>query len=135
MQYLFYTLYYLFIYIIKYLNTKVNNAAYSLLYSLIIIIYYWILQMIGLIILGIGLWAWFEKDVFNNFSKFTSLDPAFVLICIGITTFIIGFTGSVGALRENTCLLATVSKIWNLFIIDAKEIYYKTDVFLMIFFM
>lgn len=63
--------------------------------------------MIGLIILGIGLWAWFEKDVFNNFSKFTSLDPAFVLICIGITTFIIGFTGSVGALRENTCLLAT----------------------------
>ncbi|XP_055679416.1 tetraspanin-17 isoform X3 [Lutzomyia longipalpis] len=66
---------------------------------------FWIL---GLCILAVGVWAWTEKDIFNNVSKFANiaLDPAFILICIGAITFIIGFTGCVGALRENTCLLA-----------------------------
>ncbi|XP_034251367.1 tetraspanin-5 isoform X4 [Thrips palmi] len=61
----------------------------------------------GLCILTIGIWAWSEKDTFNNLGRLTNiaLDPAFVLILVGTLTFIIGFTGCVGALRENTCLL------------------------------
>lgn len=64
--------------------------------------------LLGLGILTIGVWAWNEKDIFNNLGRVANiaLDPAFVLICIGSVTFIIGFTGCVGALRENTCLLA-----------------------------
>lgn len=63
---------------------------------------------LGLIVLAVGIWAWTEKDTFNNLSRLTNiaLDPAFILICVGTITFIIGFTGCVGALRENTCLLA-----------------------------
>lgn len=58
-----------------------------------------------------GFWAWTEKDIFNNFSRITNLalDPAFILIVGGCIAFTIGFTGCVGALRENTCLLAAVS--------------------------
>jgi tetraspanin-5 len=65
--------------------------------------------LLGLGILTVGVWAWSEKDIFNNLGKVANvaLDPAFILICIGTVTFIIGFTGCVGALRENTCLLAT----------------------------
>lgn len=68
-------------------------------------------QLLGLCILAIGIWAWSEKDIINNLSKLTTiaLDPAFILICSGTITFIIGFAGCVGALRENTCLLAAVS--------------------------
>lgn len=42
-------------------------------------------QLMGLGILTIGVWAWREKDVFNNLGKVANiaLDPAFVLICIG----------------------------------------------------
>ncbi|KAF7397566.1 hypothetical protein HZH68_008788 [Vespula germanica] len=63
---------------------------------------------LGLGIMAVGVWAWTEKDTFNNLSRLTNvaLDPAFILILVGTVTFIIGFTGCVGALRENTCLLA-----------------------------
>lgn len=72
-----------------------------------------LLQMVGLSVLAIGFWAWSEKDTFNNLSRLANvaLDPAFLLILVGLMTFVIGFTGCVGALRENSCLLAAVSKL------------------------
>jgi len=68
-----------------------------------------IFWLLGLAILAIGVWAWTEKDTFNNLSRLTNiaLDPAFIFIWAGAVTFIIGFTGCVGALRENTGLLAS----------------------------
>ncbi|KFD54373.1 hypothetical protein M513_04716, partial [Trichuris suis] len=69
-------------------------------------------NLIGLTILLIGVWAQIEKTPFSQLgtrlNKFY-LDPAWLLIIIGGVTFIIGFTGCVGALRENTCLLACYS--------------------------
>ncbi|XP_043290156.1 tetraspanin-5 isoform X3 [Venturia canescens] len=68
------------------------------------VLFWWV----GLGIMAVGVWAWKEKDTFNNLSRLTNvaLDPAFILILVGTVTSIIGFTGCVGALRENTCLLA-----------------------------
>ncbi|XP_035211055.1 tetraspanin-5-like isoform X1 [Stegodyphus dumicola] len=68
-----------------------------------------IFWLLGLGIFIVGIWAWTEKDIFNNLSRLTNitLDPAFVFIVSGVITFTIGFTGCVGALRENTCLLAS----------------------------
>ena len=73
-------------------------------------------QFLGFSILAIGVWAWSEKNTFNNLSQLTHIpmDPAFAFIIVGAITFIIGFTGCVGALRENTCLLAFVSSCWTL---------------------
>ena len=62
---------------------------------------------------AIGLWAWTEKDTFNNIGRLTNiaLDPAMLFILSGGVMFIIGFAGCVGALRENTCLLMFVSML------------------------
>ncbi|XP_044584722.1 tetraspanin-17 isoform X3 [Cotesia glomerata] len=69
------------------------------------VLFWWL----GLGIMAVGVWAWKEKETFSNLSRLTNvaLDPAFILILVGTITSVIGFTGCVGALRENTCLLAT----------------------------
>lgn len=78
-----------------------------------------VLWFFGLLVLAVGLWAWTEKDTFNNLGKVANiyLDPAFVLICIGALTFVIGFTGCVGALRENTCLLGVYALILSILLL------------------
>lgn len=65
--------------------------------------------------LAIGLWAWTEKDMFQNLGKLSQipLDPALLLIIAGLLVFVIGFTGCIGALRENTGLLLVVSCFHN----------------------
>ncbi|BFZ17784.1 hypothetical protein BsWGS_20823 [Bradybaena similaris] len=62
---------------------------------------------IGIMLLAVGLWAWSEKEVFQNVSRLTNiaLDPALLFIVVGTSMFFMSFTGCVGALRENTCLL------------------------------
>ncbi|CAG9857734.1 unnamed protein product [Phyllotreta striolata] len=84
-------------------STEVSGCLKYMIFGFNVL--FWLL---GLGILTVGVWAWSEKDIFNNLGKVANvaLDPAFVLICIGTVTFVIGFTGCVGALRENTCLLA-----------------------------
>ncbi|XP_004533978.1 tetraspanin-5 isoform X2 [Ceratitis capitata] len=84
-------------------TTEISCCLKYLLFSSNVVVW-----TLGLCVLAVGIWAWNEKDMFSNLAKLTfiALDPAFVLICTGTITFIIGFTGSVGALRENTCLLS-----------------------------
>jgi hypothetical protein len=51
-----------------------------------------IFWLLGLFILGVGVWAWSEKETLSNLSKLTriALDPAFILVLIGSMTFVIG---------------------------------------------
>lgn len=47
-------------------------------------------KLLGLGILTVGVWAWSEKDTFNNLSRVANvaLDPAFILICIGMCHYL-----------------------------------------------
>ncbi|KAL8565750.1 hypothetical protein ACOMHN_058385 [Nucella lapillus] len=65
------------------------------------------LELFGGALLVVGVWARAEKDTLANLSQLTNmaLDPALLLILIGLTIFLIGFAGCVGSLRENTWLL------------------------------
>ncbi|KHN88039.1 Tetraspanin-5 [Toxocara canis] len=78
---------------------------------------FWI---IGFALLAIGVWAHYEKNSayshLNKASKFY-LDPAVFLIFAGGLIFLIGFSGCIGALRENTCFLALYSTIIGLLLL------------------
>lgn len=71
-------------------------------------VFFW---LIGGLIVGIGLYARFEKTAYQDFFSDIVLDPAFALIIVGSIMFILGFTGCIGALRENICLLKFFSVI------------------------
>ena len=73
------------------------------------------LQILGFMIAAIGIYAWIEKETFDNFGRLTMggtlfFDPALLFVLVGIFMFCIGFTGCVGSLRENTCLLLFVRR-------------------------
>ncbi|KAI6197891.1 hypothetical protein M3Y94_01279100 [Aphelenchoides besseyi] len=80
-------------------------------------IIFWIL---GFLCLAVGCWAQLEKNnpytQLNRLSKFY-LDPAWMLIIIGALTFAIGFSGCIGALRENTACLAIYSSLLGLLLL------------------
>lgn len=63
---------------------------------------FWFLSVI---ILAIGIYVMVEKREF--YGKLTDLyyDPAVLFVVLGGLMFIVTFTGCLGALRENTCLL------------------------------
>ncbi|CAH1246777.1 tetraspanin-5-like isoform X1 [Branchiostoma lanceolatum] len=72
-----------------------------------------IFWLAGGFILGIGLWAWFEKGTFDNITKVANVpvDPVLIFVVVGAIMFILGFSGCVGALRENIILLRFFSVV------------------------
>uniref|UniRef100_UPI00358E89D8 tetraspanin-5-like isoform X2 n=1 Tax=Myxine glutinosa TaxID=7769 RepID=UPI00358E89D8 len=76
-----------------------------------------IFWLVGAAFLGIGLWAWAEKGVLTNLPSITQLkgfDPVWLFLVVGAVMFVLGFTGCVGALRENTYLLKFFSTFLGL---------------------
>lgn len=70
----------------------------------------------------LGAWALVEKNPYSEITprlvKFY-LDPAWLLVIVGSGIFIIGFSGCIGALRENTCFLAFVRLLFYPFFSSA----------------
>ena len=65
-----------------------NHSEVSCCLKYVIFGFNVIFWLIGLSILAIGVWAWTEKDTFNNLSLLTNvaLDPAFIFIWAGKKT-------------------------------------------------
>lgn len=77
------------------------------------------LQIVGLGVLAIGVFAWVEKQMFQNIGELSNffIDPGLIFMIVGAVIFIIGFAGCVGALRENTCLLMFVCILRDLYVL------------------
>jgi len=72
--------------------------------------------VIGGLMIAIGLYARLEKTAYQEFFSDILTDPAFALIIVGCVMFILGFSGCIGALRENICLLKFVSNDDNSYV-------------------
>ncbi|KAM7367121.1 hypothetical protein PAMP_015045 [Pampus punctatissimus] len=65
-----------------------------------------IFWIISLVMVSIGLYARMMKHA-EAALAYLSVDPAILLMVVGVLMFIITFCGCVGSLRENICLLQT----------------------------
>ncbi|XP_072439024.1 tetraspanin-14-like isoform X2 [Chiloscyllium punctatum] len=86
----------------KYQGAQVNCLFKYILFTLNII--FWVA---GAGLLAITFWAWNEKGVLKiqSITELKGFDPVWVVLVVGSVTFILGFAGCIGALRENICLL------------------------------
>jgi len=78
------------------------------------------MQLAGLVLVGVGCWAFSEKnrltdvvDVNSLQSKYSDVfdvifDLTIIIIILGVVIFVLSFVGCVGALRENICFLKCV---------------------------
>jgi len=81
-------------------------------------------QLAGLAMVGVGCWAFSEKNrltggvnVDSLQSKYSDVfdvvfDLTFLVIALGVLIFALSFVGCVGALRENICFLKCVRIIF-----------------------
>lgn len=70
-------------------------------------------QLFSICLIIIGVWALIERQNTINITSYLDVftEPSIVLIVVGSVSFILGFTGFLGALRENCCLLMFVSLV------------------------
>lgn len=65
-------------------------------------------QLIGGLILSVGIYAEAERQKYKTLES-AFLAPAIILILLGVVMFIVSFIGVLASLRDNLCLLQSVS--------------------------
>ena len=60
---------------------------------------------VSILLITIGAWAWHAKGFFENFDDMAGIpiDPVLLIVLVGISMFVVSFTGCVGALRVWIC--------------------------------
>lgn len=75
-----------------------------------------VLQLCGCGLLGVGIWLSVSQGSFATFSpSLPALSAANMVIGIGAIVMVTGFLGCLGAIKENKCLLLSVSSNPNAF--------------------
>ncbi|KAJ8416414.1 hypothetical protein AAFF_G00357020 [Aldrovandia affinis] len=74
----------------------------------LLFIFNMIFWMISMVMVSIGIYARITKHAEAAMS-YLAVDPAILLMIVGVLMFLITFCGCVGSLRENICLLQTFS--------------------------
>ncbi|XP_015349328.1 tetraspanin-33 isoform X1 [Marmota marmota marmota] len=66
---------------------------------------FWVISMV---MVGVGVYARLMKHA-EAALAYLEVDPAILLIVVGVLMFLLTFCGCIGSLRENICLLQTFS--------------------------
>ena len=68
-----------------------------------------LLQLFGITMVAVGAYVQYQMTDYLNFFDTNVNGPAIVLIVVGLIIFVIAFFGCCGAIKENYCMVLTVS--------------------------
>ena len=70
-------------------------------------------QLVGVALLGVGIWAETGTDSFKNLVSDNPriFNAVYIIVAAGALLLVVGFLGCCGALTESRCMLATVSSV------------------------
>ncbi|ELT87615.1 hypothetical protein CAPTEDRAFT_132011 [Capitella teleta] len=96
-----------------------SDSSVSPIIKYLVFIFNFLFWLIGLALIGIGAWAFLEKNKLEyNTDSGSGLDLyditfdlSIIMMIIGGVIFVISFLGCIGALRENLCLLKTFAYV------------------------
>lgn len=70
---------------------------------------YW--QLFGIALIAVGAYVQSQLHEYLNFFDTNVNGPAILLIVVGLVIFVISFFGCCGAIKENYCMVLTVSEM------------------------
>ncbi|KAF7229181.1 tetraspanin-33 isoform X2 [Nothobranchius furzeri] len=114
---------------VKRRGTPVSSEAFTYVSPVVkylLFIFNFIFWIISLVMVSIGVFARLTKHAETALACL-SVDPAMMLMVVGVLMFIITFCGCVGSLRENICLLQTLAAGIMGFIFSDKARYKVTE--------
>ncbi|XP_030062733.1 tetraspanin-10 [Microcaecilia unicolor] len=93
-------------------NLSTNHQNYRRIVGLNCCIKYvlffsnFLFTVMGLLLLGVGVWGLIDKEsLISEKIGHLGTDPMLIFVLIGLTTGTVAFSGCIGALRGNACLL------------------------------
>nr|XP_020508878.1 tetraspanin-33 isoform X2 [Labrus bergylta] len=89
-------------------GTDEDNSLVSPFVKYLLFLFNFIFWIIALVMISIGVYARMMKHAEAALACL-SVDPAMMLLVIGVLMFFLTFCGCVGSLRENICLLQTLT--------------------------
>ncbi|KAL5016111.1 hypothetical protein ScPMuIL_005700 [Solemya velum] len=86
-----------------------SDSFVSPLVKYLLFFFNFVFWLVGGVMVGIGVWAWIEKNRFYHKEIEDIYDVVFdlsiIFLVLGIIIFVLGYAGCIGALRENCFLL------------------------------
>ncbi|XP_041368112.1 tetraspanin-33-like [Gigantopelta aegis] len=90
-------------------NKRPEDSVVSLVVKYLLFAMNFLCWLIGGVMVGTGIWAYIEKNKYYHVQIQHIYDVFFdlsiIFLVLGLTIWILGFAGCLGALRENICLL------------------------------
>ena len=119
---------FIFLFIFRKVKEDIMENCCDSLFKTIIMLFNLIFALVGLVLMGFGIYVQLEaKDYLNFLGDNYTNTPVFIIILGGII-FVVAFFGCCGAMKENKCMMYTYGFLLFVILIAQVKSNYEINV-------